>query len=108
MDYTIFIRVPKKSPDISEVKIEDILPLGFEYVNTKSIELLNGSTGEAGYENPRIETQDNGQKRVIWENFSIPSNGVVTLKFTARPTTQAICQKAPFHNSAKLHYNDPK
>jgi uncharacterized repeat protein (TIGR01451 family) len=99
--YRVTIKNTSANPAYN-VKITDVLPAGFKYdkevtILTKGAVVPSSSTG---YIKP---STTNNTNTLVWDNYNIPGNGIVTLIFTANTSSASI---GTFSNAVTVNYKN--
>ncbi|MCK5524048.1 MAG: DUF4347 domain-containing protein, partial [Thiomargarita sp.] len=79
VQYTISLKNVSTTDEITGVKIDDVLPTGFTYVSTDTINITGASTTRTSTVDPTT-----GATNPVWDTWTISPGGTVTLTFTAK------------------------
>ncbi|GIW22040.1 MAG: hypothetical protein KatS3mg068_1047 [Candidatus Sericytochromatia bacterium] len=98
--YTITVSNAINRGNAEQVNISDLLPSGFTYLSTTSVNLSGGATRSP------VTNPSSGSTNPNWGVFTIPGGGSVTITFNVNiPNT---IFEGTFQNPAQAQYLDPQ
>ena len=102
--YTVTVRNPTTGDRLVDGYIEDILPKEFEYLSTLRVDTLGGSIRNGALLAAKTEKLPTGETKIIWDGFTVPAGGSVSIQFKIKVNEHVACRPTPFHNSAFFYY----